>query len=469
MDSCLVFVYNNESSLTYIKNLINERNLILSKKHKLNDTTLIESDSKNDISTPRNELNKNVHVIKSEICGLGKTTKIYKDIKEIKKKEYIHFPIGGNISRNILYKKLEKILDKIEKIINEKYSNEKERNCYKFFAIHLDLYDNNETSILNEFLFSFLITKFYSNNENIIYIPKDIEIFVEVPNCFEDFMSKYKILNSFDIENIQLEKKPELNLDDEKLIHFGNMLGTKDNHLISDFINKNIGIDQYSYHQANIFINLFISQYSKTQSKRYFYGDDSKDITDLVIKNFAECTKYFTSGAFSNLLTNKDTINEINGKNKLYMKLLSQTYDNDLKHQKYPHPLIVRNLKENGEVIIKNLYVSKEKLSEELRIYKAKEENKNKEDSYYYLEKLKDVLNLETDIETLKQIIDKDEYIITDNNFRKMILILYRIVANIPVILMGETGCGKTRLIRKLNQLINNGEEKLETINMHPC
>ena len=59
--------------------------------------------------------------------------------------------------------------------------------------------------------------------------------------------------------------------------------------------------------------------------------------------------------------------------------------------------------------------------------------------------------------------------IITDDNFRKMILILYIIVANIQVILMGETGCGKTRLIRKLNQLINNGEEKLETINMHPC
>ena len=142
MDSCLVF-------LNYIRNIINERNLILKKEHKLSETSFIEGDSKNDISIPRIELNKNVHVTKSEICGLGKTTKIKKDIKEIKKKEYIHFPIGGNISRDIIYHKLKKILDKIEKIIKEKYPNEKERNCYKFIAIHLDLYDNNETSILN--------------------------------------------------------------------------------------------------------------------------------------------------------------------------------------------------------------------------------------------------------------------------------------------------------------------------------
>ena len=47
----------------------------------------------------------------------------------------------------------------------------------------------------------------------------------------------------------------------------------------------------------------------------------------------------------------------------------------------------------------------------------------------------------------------------TIDNFRKMILILYRIIASIPVILMGKTGCGKTAFIKKLNQLLNNGEE----------
>ena len=49
-----------------------------------------------------------------------------------------------------------------------------------------------------------------------------------------------------------------------------------------------------------------------------------------------------------------------------------------------------------------------------------------------------------------------------------MVLIIYRIVANIPVILMGETGCGKTSLIKKLNLLLNNDESNLEFIDIHP-
>jgi len=34
-------------------------------------------------------------------------------------------------------------------------------NKYKNIAIHLDLYETKDYSVLNEFLFSFLITKFY--------------------------------------------------------------------------------------------------------------------------------------------------------------------------------------------------------------------------------------------------------------------------------------------------------------------
>ena len=40
-----------------------------------------------------------------------------------------------------------------------------------------------------------------------------------------------------------------------------------------------------------------------------------------------------------------------------------------------------------------------------------------------------------------------------------MVLIIYRIVANIPVILMGESGCEKTSLIRELNKLLNDDKE----------
>ena len=52
---------------------------------------------------------------------------------------------------------------------------------------------DNIVSGLNEFLFSFLITKFYSNNENVIYIPINIDIYIEMPNSFKDFIRKSPI------------------------------------------------------------------------------------------------------------------------------------------------------------------------------------------------------------------------------------------------------------------------------------
>ena len=58
-------------------------------------------------------------------------------------------------------------------------------------------------------------------------------------------------------------------------------------------------------------------------------------------------------------------------------------------------------------------------------------------------------------------------YIFTPDNFIKMILLLIRIRENIPIIIMGEAGCGKTSLIIKLSELLNNGENKVEIFNFH--
>ena len=49
---------------------------------------------------------------------------------------------------------------------------------------------------------------------------------------------------------------------------------------------------------------------------------------------------------------------------------------------------------------------------------------------------------------------------------KKMVLLLYRIKANFSLIIMGDTGCGKTALITKLNQILNNGVKTVEIINI---
>ena len=385
----------------------------------------------------------NIKIITSDICGLGKSHKIIKMIRK-SNKQYYHFPLGGILTKEVIYKKLSELLNKLK---NDKYD-------YKSIAIHLDLTESEETSIINEFLFSFLITKFYINNENIIYVPKDIEIYIEIPNCFENYLSKFGILNIFKFENISLSEIPKLDLPQNMIDIFSLMLDYKTNDKIEEFIKGKIGLEKYSYHQVKIFTNLFISQYSKFNGKLKFTSN-GKDVTNDCIEEFAKCTKYFTAGGFAKLLNEKD-----NDKKKDYIDLISEIYDNDLKGTKFEIPLIF---------IIKE---KKEYVPIKIPSISSKSSKSDK-----YLSDIKMALNLENEVDkekgklkSLKSILNykSDDYVITNDNFKKMILLVYRIKANIPVIIMGETGCGKTALITKLSQLLNNGEITVKIINIHP-
>ncbi|CAF4151964.1 unnamed protein product, partial [Rotaria magnacalcarata] len=59
----------------------------------------------------------------------------------------------------------------------------------------------------------------------------------------------------------------------------------------------------------------------------------------------------------------------------------------------------------------------------------------------------------------------KTEYVLTPDNFVKMLLIYMRVQSGIPVLIMGETGCGKTALIQFLCQKIL--DDDLEVFRMH--
>ena len=73
--------------------------------------------------------------------------------------------------------------------------------------------------------------------------------------------------------------------------------------------------------------------------------DRLTNVTDKVIKSFEECTKYFTSGSFANLLVNKDLLDRIKEKKDDFIKVLGNAYENDLENQGFEHPLIFRNPK----------------------------------------------------------------------------------------------------------------------------
>ena len=645
----------------------------------------------------------NIKVYSSEVCGLGKSFKIKKIIDE-NKEIYYHFPLGGKLSKKIIYQKLLQLLNRIKKnpsiIIKDGESNNKKDEDedkdeislnYDKVAIHLDLIETEDVSLINEFLLSFLITKFYTNNEDIIYIPNTIKIYVEIPNSFENYLSKVGILNLFKIDNITLGHLPKLELKEDVKKTFKLMLGdeAKTDEQIEKFIKDNINLKEYSYYQIQTFINLFISQFEIFNGKIKFSNSQKNDTTKEYLKYFADSTIYFTNGGFARLIVDK------NKQQKNKIDLCLDAYENDLSKVEFKTPLIFidnktkkcrfeklpdiskeineelnkkehaqrevdicylidatgsmgREIKAANEYVIKifeelttkykddfkfqfgaifyrdkinsstdkndyfplttdmnslknniskikpyggrdipedwvegyNIALSNkmkwrngmkliihiadagahgeefssgdnypgegpkleklikecvdkdiniigfktdedaeqsfEKMSEIYNQYKMSGQNKDKgqfievydfnknsskkeggEDpvsemfhhivieaanqrvnpSYKYLKRLKNILNLpndlEKDIKDLKSLISilnigSDNYVITEDNYKKMILLVYRIKANVPVIIMGETGCGKTSLIKKLSQILNNGEELVKIINIHP-
>ena len=476
LDSCIYFIY---------KNLENESSSFLNELEKYSDKKICGVDDLNISSSIKildNSYNNldNIKVFSSEICGLGKSFKIKKLIKE-NHEIYYYFPLGGKLTKNIIYEKLSSLLEKIKIELKTKNNNgiginlEKEL-IYNNIAIHLDLYETQDISLINEFLFSFLITKFYINDGDVIYIPNNIKIYVEIPNSYNNFISKLGILNIFNIDNITLNNLPKLELNEDIKIKFNNLLGKEAETVeqIENFVKENIGLKEYSYYQIQIFINLFISQFGISNKKIRFYDSQKNDITNKCIKLFAESAKHCIYNGFANLIIKRR--NNIRNKTDLCLDI----YKNDLSIEKllYIDKTTLQFKVENFQNISKEVIdIIKNIKNKKNEVNIAKGENPIINPSYIFLKKLENILIFHNDADktqenmiSLTSILNSglDNYVITEDNYKKMILLFYRISANIPVIIMGETGFGKTYLIKKVSQILNKGQELLEFINIYP-
>ena len=127
---------NNKNNISYLNKAI---------KHKKIENINIKHINLNNIIN-------NVKVITSEVYGLGKSCQIKKMIEQ-SKKNYYYLKLGGLLIKTDIFEKFKSLLNKIK---------ENEGKSYNNIALHLDLKESEEISLLNEFLFSLLITKFYS-------------------------------------------------------------------------------------------------------------------------------------------------------------------------------------------------------------------------------------------------------------------------------------------------------------------
>ena len=282
---------------------------------------------------------------------------------------------------------------KLKKLIKDEIKDENK------VGIHLDLYYTRNIDLMNYFLFSVLISKIYQINDKILYIPNNFSIYVEIPNGPKNFLDDYPLLKLFNKLNLSFNNSLPLDIHDDSLYNkiFG-LNKEKNNEELKTIFDLN-KFDTYV--EKNIFMNIITHLYSTDLAQKDNYNEK--------IKRLAEC---FTEAISKNTLIEKININE-----EINIPLIFKT---------------------------KTGY-------EEIDISDEEIKGKNIE---YYLSNLKRIISSEKSIEEIKGLFNN--YAITPYNYRKMILILFRIFTNIPTILIGETGVGKTSLIKQLFKFLKS-------------
>ena len=488
INSYIVFIYEKLDS-----GLVRDIEKIIPEKNILNNSFL------NSTLEKKEEFEK-VEVYSSTLSGYGKTTEIKYKVKELQG-EYHYLPIGGSFSRNYVVNNLK----------NLNLDLRKGKTTY----LHIDLSETDNDDLLNEILFKLIILRYLDSNEKVFYLGNDIHIILEIPKGFIEFDKKYKLLNKF--KKIHIGKLSPLRLEDNiryirdspisivaegLYLYDNNSIRTvnidlnapirKSAEECEKIINKYFNVENQSYYQKMNFIKILSIQFKKFTINPYFGliipPEDQKmyDLRKLIIKNFIELTKVFTRSPFDNVLLKQVKSMELFGKYDDAQAIedgIKDLSNEDEKQEVFSFKKIKPSLiffnRDGGSIsIISNANKNDPEYKDFKELWDSQnmEQNGNKDLVDYknleheaFLEQIQKVFDLKKMTkEDIKNLCVKlGNYIFVSDNFIKMVRILLNIEAKIPVILMGETGVGKTKLLEMLTTLYNQGTQRMKKLQIH--
>ena len=486
INSYILFLYEKKDTIIMkeIETLIPEKNIL-------------DSSFLNPSKEKKEEFQK-IEVYSSKFAGYGKTTNIKYKIKNLGGK-YNYLPIRGSISRN--------------DIINLFEKQELDLNNGKSLYLHIDLSETDNEDLMNEILFKLIILRYIDSKEKIFYLGNDIHLIIEIPNSFIELDKKYKILNLFKKiyidklnplrleENIKFIKDSPISIVAEVLsLYEHDEIDIKNIDLYSPvkksaeecekIINKYLKEENQNYYTKMNFIKILSFLFIKFTNNFYLnykyteYNCNKnkiKIIRKALIKNFIKLAKDLTHFPFftlekqrQNILAKyyeneviNEEINFLSNENKDIFNLEKIKSNLVLVNKDGESLSIISNSKKNESEnkILKSLYNLQNYNSEnskDLIDYK----NLNLES---ILNQIKILFSLDRlSINAIKQLcVNLGNFIFVPDNFIKIALILLKIEAKVPVILMGDTGTGKTKLLEMFATLYNKGINKMKTIKLH--
>jgi len=512
INSCLIFLFSNKISDIY-KNLDSQKyKKILNLKRDLFENERYEG---NDIE-----------IVISDISGIGKSTQIELEMmNKTKNYNFQHLPFGGVLTYETILKRLKELKSNIKFIHLDLYDTDQKAlmSEFLFSILIIRFYGQNEDifylskniqikiEIPNTFIDFFekfpILTLFKTKELTIselppLIVPKELDSNIQIVANYLKALKENKINNK---DLIFPKITPE---DFEERYFFVKKVKSSTSvkaELLSDiecqqliFDTIKVSLEKPTYYQIISFINIFAAQLKKL-NQNYFLNahqllicGSQSSLRTFIVKNFIQVSKYLAEGTFTKF------IKLIKNFNKSFFGIYNEEeYINDalnnlsnIKHKaisfdNFDFPLIFFH---EGSSQLFSIITNKNKSDKEykdllliMNILSFNQKDKLEELPNYktytqkqFLKELKNILDINNPIEKVKNSEKKSleeiagNYVFTADNFLKMVLILLRIRANIPVIMLGETGCGKKSLIRKLSELKNGGnKDKLKILNIH--
>ena len=465
-----------------------------------------------------------IELVYSDFSGVGKTTYILNFAKE-KNYKYIYFPIKSHYDKNKLINHL-----KEEIIIDIDYNNnillhidlhdslnESLIKEFLFYFIFFKFYgkDNN--------FFNYAIYKYNYIKKIMIELPNTYKNYFNKYKIL-NYINEIKVNNNFQIKeeanikkigdskiqivsNILKESIESKNIDLESKIllkekDFNKIIFSALNEINNNNNNENrkynlyqiMNLIKFLSTEFTIFTNCFNLEPTLIFSE--YVPNYFKKLRQNIINSFLLNSKHVIGlDGLENLENElykkkKKILNENQGE-KNYDEIMSQIQEEKsrkiLDYDKIEPSLIgMQNNKlflsiisssKNSEIIneINDLINQINKENKKQKLEKIKNPIELKDDEF--LRELLKLIIIEDDliiseeekIEEIQKAIKSnfDDYVFTFDNFFKLALIFLRIRAGIPTILMGETGCGKTYLLKMFSLIYGQNSNCMYTLSFH--
>lgn len=444
----------------------------------------------------KGNLESSTVVVTSEDAGVGKTTWITQQIRD-SGKNCVKFPITGDLE--------------LSEVCSRMLSKDQCNVCLHITLSHVDNFN-----LLNDWLTYLILFRTFRVGTTIVVIPANIKIFIEIQNLqpsLTDFLPMLKYLKQhrvvFDLSRMTLIEGSYEDLVGRYL--YLSQHGLLNEESKAQGLGKRVLIGAYNelFKQAHI-------QEASFSSLSIFM-----QVMEMLIKRFLTCQ--FSSEIISMMIGDLNTIEmrlslrpeEITYLIKMYERLRYDIFEGLLHTAKEMTTkcgtavrtaqlsAIAGQITESQEdqtmawektnhfcvffledSSIFSVYRSSEQVPENFKIILYLQANA-KEFAYHLIktimqnrvqieeysnktheELLATLINVYTPREGSQPVTSKDlRYVITPDNFLKMHLISLRAHCKLPVIMMGQTGCGKTSLLRYfVTQILH---EQISILNIH--